>query len=191
MSAAKTYLPHYTVEDYRQWNGDWELWHGIAVSRCPHPDGTARGMSPSPFGRHQRAAARLLYQIQRAFEQDDCSAEAAQKLDWILGTDTIVRPDVVALCDGIPERHIETTPELIAEVFSDSTRERDRTYKRDLYDEQGVGVYLLLDPEAETLEAYRRDKAGKWQHEQVSERIEFSICDDCEICLDRSSLFAK
>jgi len=191
MSAVKKYLPHYTVKDYAQWDGDWELWGGIAVSRCPNPDGSPRAMSPSPFGPHQAIATNLIFALKLAIREDGCDAVVLNETDWIVSNDTVVRPDVVVLCDGVPERHIESTPAVVAEVLSNATRERDMTYKRDLYEKQGVSVYLLLDPEAKTLEAYRRDKPGKWQHEQVSERIEFSICDDCKIRLDRSSLFAK
>ncbi len=48
MSTVRKYQPHYTVEDYRQWKGDWELWYGTAVA-----------MSPSPFGPHERAVSAL------------------------------------------------------------------------------------------------------------------------------------
>jgi Uma2 family endonuclease len=180
MSAAKRYLPHYTVEDYARWEGDWELWDGIAVS-----------MSPGPFGRHQRVAARLIYSLQRSIEQEKCSAEVVYELDWIIGNDTVVRPDVLVLCEGMPDRHLETTPAMVAEVLSDSTRQRDQTFKRDLYDRQGVNTYLLLDPDAETLIAYQRDTAGVWAYEQVAGNIEIVICENCKIHLDRASLFAK
>ena len=41
MSIAPKYQPHYTVDDYQHWEGDWELWNGVAVA-----------MAPSPFGPH-------------------------------------------------------------------------------------------------------------------------------------------
>jgi len=189
MSAVKKYLPHYTVEDYLQWEGDWELWDGIAVSRCPNPDESTRAMSPSPFGPHQAIATNLIFALKLAIREDSCDAVVLSETDWIVSSETVVRPDVVVLCDGVPDRHIESTPTLVAEVLSDSTEQRDRTFKRDLYDEQGVSVYLLLDPKAETLEAYRRDSDGSWQHQQVDEAIELNLCDDCKIRLSRSSLF--
>jgi Uma2 family endonuclease len=178
LTAAKKYIPHYTIDDYQQWEGDWELWNGIAVS-----------MSPRPFGSHQRTATELLIALRRELQRADCSAEATYELDWSIGQDTIIRPDVVILCDGIPDRYIETPPALVAEVLSDSTRQRDTTYKRELYDEQGVAVYLLLDPDAKTLETYKRDEANKWQHERVTDSTEFSICGNCKIRLVREPLF--
>lgn len=43
MSTAPRYQPHYTVEDYRQWEGRWELMGGVAIA-----------MSQSPFGQHAK-----------------------------------------------------------------------------------------------------------------------------------------
>jgi hypothetical protein len=42
MSSVRKFIPRYTVADYRQWQGDWELLDGVAVS-----------VTPSPFGIHQ------------------------------------------------------------------------------------------------------------------------------------------
>ncbi|QEG42674.1 Uma2 family endonuclease [Roseimaritima ulvae] len=179
MTAAKKYLPHYTVSDYQQWEGDWELWQGIAVS-----------MSPGPFGRHQAAAKRLLILLDNELRRSNCQAEVIHEMDWIVSDDTVVRPDVVVLCDGVPDRYIETTPAVVAEVLSDSTRGRDTTYKRDLYDELGVEVYVLIDPDVQTLEIYRRDTSGNWQGESVTDSVMFSVCSGCELRLTRTALFA-
>ena len=48
MRTASKYDPHYTVADYEQWSGDWELWKGTAVA-----------MTPSPFGKLQLVGANL------------------------------------------------------------------------------------------------------------------------------------
>ena len=35
MSAIKKeHLPHYTYDDYRKWEGDWEIIHGIPYSKA-------------------------------------------------------------------------------------------------------------------------------------------------------------
>ena len=180
MTAAKKYVPHYTINDYRLWEGDWELWNGIAVA-----------MTPSPFGRHQAVASRLFVALQNALNTEGCQAEAVYELDWVVSEDTVLRPDMMVICGGIPDEHLRETPALVAEVTSESTATRDRTYKRDLYEEQGVSVYLLLDPDAKTLEAYQRDSKGVWQHQQVTGAIELRLCDHCEIQLDRATLFAR
>lgn len=178
MSSAPRYIPRYTVEDYCRWEGAWELWDGIAIA-----------MTPSPCGKHQRVAARLLYQLQRGIELSGCRAEAAFETDWIVAEDTVVRPDVVVMCEGIPERYIETTPALVGEILSASTARRDRSFKSDLYQAQGVEIYLVVDPEQSTMEVGRRDRDGHWTMDLVHDSATIELCDDCQMELKAASLF--
>ena len=145
-------------------------------------------MTPSPFGRHQRCGFRLARALITAIEANDCKAEVLLDIDWIISEDTVVRPDVVVLCGGVPERHVTEPPALVAEVLSPGTSDRDRNEKLWLYEESGVMYYLIVDPDSSTLIAYQRDatgKFGKWN----AESLQFAICDDCEIVLDRKAAF--
>ncbi|MCS7466925.1 Uma2 family endonuclease [Stieleria sp. ICT_E10.1] len=178
MPTAGRYLPHYTVEDLQRWEGDWELWQGIAVS-----------MTPSPFGSHQRVARNLVVELDVKIRELGCQANVLYEIDWIVSRDTVVRPDVIVVCGAAPEKHVESPPPLIAEIQSASTVERDREAKRDLYQDQGVGIYLLIDPDQETFEAYRKTGEQDWKHEMITDTIEFSICGDCHLRLSKASLF--
>jgi hypothetical protein len=57
MSSAARYSPNYTIKDYRQWQGDWELWRGIAVA-----------MTPSPFGKHGGLLVRICTALTNAID---------------------------------------------------------------------------------------------------------------------------
>ena len=48
MSIANKYRPHYTYDDYCQWEGRWELIEGMPYA-----------MSPAPVPAHQRVAITL------------------------------------------------------------------------------------------------------------------------------------
>ena len=111
MSSASRYCPHYTIEDYRQWEGDWELWHGTAVA-----------MTPSPFGRHGGLLMRLGTALTNAIDHARCSASVLAEIDWIISEDTVVRPDISVICGPPPEGHIESAPAMVVEVLSESTR---------------------------------------------------------------------
>ena len=134
MSTVRKYQPHYTVEDYRQWKGDWELWYGTAVA-----------MSPSLFGPHERAVSALSYQIQNSIRKNGCNCSVYTGLDWIVQSDTVVRPDVMVVCGAQPERHLEKAPRLTIEILSDSTADKDRHAKRELYANNHVKHYLIAD----------------------------------------------
>lgn len=179
MTTAKKYIPHYTLADYSRWEGDWELFDGIAVS-----------MAPGPFGRHQSMVGDLLMMFRDSLRAANCHANAVHELDWIVSNDTVVRPDVLVVCGEVPERYLESPPALIVEVLSDSTRERDRTYKRDLYESQGVTAYLLADPDAMSLEAFVLGDSGKYEALPTSSELRLVICQDCEITLAIGSLFS-
>lgn len=141
MSSIPRYIPHYTVDEYRQWEGDWELIDGVAIA-----------MTPSPFGPHERVVSRLSFEIQTQLKSRGCSCEVYTNLDWIISQDTVIRPDLMVVCGEQPQRHLETPPALVAEVVSESTRGRDLTAKRTLCRECRVPHYLIIDPDERTIE---------------------------------------
>lgn len=178
MSTARRYLPHYTVADYQQWQGDWELWQGIPIA-----------MTPSPFGPHQACGANLVYELRRAIQGAGCHATALYEIDWIISADTVVRPDVVVICGDPPQGHLNQPPSVVVEVSSPSTAERDRTAKLELYQEHGAGYYLVVDLPQRDLMAFKRDGRGKLQPMQVSDEIQLDICDTCRLRIAAASIF--
>ena len=152
MSTAPRYIPHYTLADYQQWKGDWELWQGVPVA-----------MTPSPFGPHQTCGARLVASLVSVIREANCEAVVLYEIDWIISDDTVVRPDILVLCGEVPERHVTESPALVVEILSPSTAERDRNEKRSLYEDHGVIYYLIVDPNEHTFEAYARNDRGDYQ----------------------------
>lgn len=177
-SSAAQYAPRYNVTDYQMWEGDWELWDGIAIA-----------MTPSPFGPHQAAVAGLLTELRLAIRRQACRATALAELDWIVRGDTVVRPDVVVVCGEVPERHLESAPALVAEVLSSTTRQNDLTFKRELYAEQGVPTYLIVDPDSEKVEQLTLDQSGEYRTVEQAGRGQFVVCDGCRLRLDFDEIF--
>ncbi|MEQ1838883.1 MAG: Uma2 family endonuclease, partial [Verrucomicrobiales bacterium] len=121
---AVSYTPHYHIEDYLQWEGDWELWDGIPVS-----------MSPAPNFFHQIVGTRLAAQMVGLLGKSACPAEcvAVYKSDWHVDSTTVVRPDLMVVCEKPQGQWITNRPELAVEILSPSTRHKDLTAKRNLY----------------------------------------------------------
>lgn len=178
MSSASQYQPHYTVDDYQRWEGDWELWDGVAIA-----------MSPSPFGRHAQLLARLAMVLGNAIDGADCSATALVEIDWIVSDDTVLRPDLTIVCGGVPERHVQQTPALVVEVLSASTRERDLVYKKRRYQQESVSWYLIVDPDAETLQCLRLNTNGEYESIAHSGTLNVDICEDCSLAVLVDRLF--
>ena len=53
-------------------------------------------------------------------------------------------------------------PNLVVEIGSPSTRKRDETIKRRLYERFGVSEYWVIDPELDEIKVYRSTE-GRYQ----------------------------
>lgn len=180
MSTVARFRTHYTVADYRQWEGRWELWSGMAVA-----------MSPSAGGRHAKVHGRIVAALANAIDAAGCSASVLVEIDWIMSQDTVVRPDVTVLCGPEPAGHVERPPALVVEILSDATRDRDLIFKRELYAAQGVRWYIILDPDAGTTLPLRLAEGGEYARpmHQPGPSYEIDLCDDCRIQLEAGRLF--
>ena len=177
MSTAPQYSPKYTVTDYQVWKGDWELWNGVAVA-----------MTPSPFGRHGTVLGRITTALSNAIDKVNCDANVIVEVDWIVSANTVLRPDLTIVCGEPPAAHIEDTPALVVEVLSASTRERDLTFKRQLYAEQSVPWYLIVDPEDGVLHALQLDH-GEYHNVAHTETLALRICSECSLHVEIDRLF--
>ncbi|MEM6474015.1 MAG: Uma2 family endonuclease [Planctomycetota bacterium] len=173
MNPGVSYRPHYTVTDYLQWEGDWELWKGVAVA-----------MTPSPFGRHGMMLMRLGTALTNAVDRGECDASVLAEIDWIVSPDTVIRPDISVVCGPPPEGHIESSPALVVEVLSESTRERDLLHKRELYQENAVPWYIIGDPVEQEITILQLSDSGKYEAVETSEECEITLCDHCKTTID-------
>lgn len=173
--ALPRYIPHYTVSDYQQWEGDWELWSGVAVA-----------MSPSAKRIHQRLCGRLFRALSDKLESSFCSGcEVVFEVDWIISEDTVFRPDLLIVCDHRASDFVEDTPTFVAEVLSDSTRQRDLLYKREAYQELGVKYYLIVDPRNRSLQLLVNGDGG---YEPCKDTL-ITLNQDCRFEIQFDGLF--
>jgi Uma2 family endonuclease len=69
--------------------------------------------------------------------------------------DNVLTPDMIYVVRGrrhvIGPKVVDAPPDLIVEILSDETRQRDLTVKRDLYARFGVQEYWIVDPDVRTV----------------------------------------
>ena len=170
--------PRYTIKDYNQWQGDWELIGGYPYA-----------MSPSPFPKHQFISKQLVVAFELAFKENksSCPCNVYFELDWIINDETIVRPDLMVICEPVnPNDFIRNPPVLIVEIFSAATRLKDRNLKFNLYQQCGVKYYLMADPDAKTIEAF---ELVNNQYAQVKESLQFVLTKNCTVTLSEERIF--
>ena len=88
----------------------------------------------------------------------------AAPCDVILSDHDVVQPDLFFVSHERQHRlssrqNVRGAPDLVIEILSPSTAEKDRGYKRTLYARHGVAEYWLVDPVAETIQI-QRQRAG-------------------------------
>jgi len=128
-------IEYYDYEDYKQWDGKWELIYGMPMA-----------MSPSPMISHQAIAYEIAFELKSNIKEcPNCLILGEE--DWKISNDTVVRPDVVLICDEPSQEYITKAPIIIAEVVSKSTAKRDEKTKYELYEKEGVLYYCIVYPD--------------------------------------------
>ena len=154
--------PRYTYEDYKRFEGDWEL-----------IDGFLYAMAPSPFGIHQKIMKNLI----RIFDEalDDCECDIYPELDYIVSENTVLRPDLAVYCEEI-EKYPKTTPKIVIEIVSSSTVDKDEKIKFSIYEKEKVDYYVLVYPDFKKVKIYKnKDKFDKVY--EGDGKFKFELCD--------------
>ena len=171
-------LPHYTYDDYVQWEGRWELIHGIPYA-----------MTPAPGIRHQTISNNIGWLLREALS--DCrECLALLPVDWKIEEDTVVQPDNLVVCGDVGGAYLDRAPELIFEILSESTAYKDKNTKFKLYEKGGVRHYVIVDPENQlaTVHTLRESRYVKVT-DAMNESLEFDL-GKCLINFDFSKIWA-
>jgi Uma2 family endonuclease len=152
MGTVRPRIP-YTYEDYKSlpesMDRRYELLQGELY------------MVPAPTTDHQRLSRNLGFVL---FEH--CRAQRLGEIlfspvDVVFGEGRareVAQPDIVFIAAErrsiVTRAEIAGAPDLVVEVLSPGTEDRDRNYKKTLYQRYGVQEYWIVDPDARTLERY-------------------------------------
>ena len=176
---ALDYLPHYTYADYKLWEGQWELYEGFPIA-----------MSPAPLINHQVIEGMIITQLSNSISEcEHCFALG--EADYKLSDDTILRPDVVLICDEPNDAYITKAPEIVVEVISKSTAKNDENYKFDKYEAEKVKYYIIVYPDELYAKVYKL-KDGKYdkQGDFSKERYVFEET-LCKASVDFDKVFKR
>jgi Uma2 family endonuclease len=152
MSSAYKLLPHHTFDDYCRWEGKWELIDGI-----PH------AMSPAPRPEHQAVATNLAAELRAALKRSGCPCKVYQPVDYKITEHTVLNPDLLIVCKPITKAFLDFAPELVVEILSPATALKDRHAKFEIYQEQKIKFYLIVDADKQSVEIYSLDADMKYQ----------------------------
>lgn len=176
MGIANKILPHYTYDDWVHWEGKWELIEGHPIA-----------MSPTPIPEHQRVAAEFRTELMLALRKSNCKkCRAYDPIDYKISSDTILVPDIVLVCGEIKKKYLDFTPALVVEILSPATALRDRHTKYEIYQQQGVKYYIIVNTDVKSIEVF--ELVNKKYEIQKGE-YHFILDEDCMIDPDLSNIF--
>jgi Uma2 family endonuclease len=131
-------------------------------------------VTPSPDDKHQTILANLHFLIGVWVRAHATGKAWIAPFDVVLSRSDVVEPDLLYMsnqrkAEVLTEANVQGPPELVVEVGSPSTRRRDATIKRALYERAGVSEYWFVDTELDVVRVYRRLAGDRFaQPEQLS-----------------------
>jgi Uma2 family endonuclease len=115
-------------------------------------------VTPAPGTVHQRVVRDLAQRLQEYLQAQHLGEALPAPFEVQFTEDSAVQPDVLVILDAQRERLSEARfsgpPALVIEVVSYSTKRTDRLDKRDLYQQEGVPEYWVVDADARLVERW-------------------------------------
>ena len=132
-------------------------------------------VTPSPNRTHQEIVGRLYLLIGAWLQSHEVGRLYLAPFDVVMSPFDVVEPDLLYMSNEraarvLTDANVQGAPDLVIEVGSPSTRKRDETIKRRLYEKGGVTEYWVVDPELDVVRVYRADekqfgRAEEWSLE--------------------------
>ena len=136
----------YTYEDYRRTPDDirYELLDGELI------------LPPAPRTAHQRTSRKILNPLDDFVIENELGEVFHAPYDVALDDFNVVQPDILFVSNErahiVTDLNIQGAPDLVIEILSPSTAQRDRTQKRDLYARHDVKEYWQSDTDAKSVQ---------------------------------------
>ena len=150
----QTQQGQYTYADYLETTDDvrYELIEGELI------------MAAAPSIAHQRVSIGFISRMGPFIKGNALGELFAAPTDVYLSDTNVLEPDLLfvsaARAHIIGEANIQGAPDLVIEIASPSTEDRDRGVKQELYALFGVLEYWRTDPLIQTVEVLRLENGG-------------------------------
>jgi len=118
-------------------------------------------VTPSPNTKHQDILGNLFGLIWTHLQSHPVGRAFLSPFDVVFSNFDVVEPDLLYISrerlDAVlTKAHVRGAPDLVVEIGSPSTRRRDETIKRHLYERFGVSEYWVIDPEVDAIKVFRQ-----------------------------------
>ena len=117
-------------------------------------------VTPSPIPIHQIISSNIAYALERIVREQRLGRVLAAPIDIRFTPDNVLIPDIIFIAldrlHVVGPKTVDAPPDLVVEILSPGTRQRDLSVKRDLYARFGVREYWVVDPAGRTVAVYEQ-----------------------------------
>ena len=149
-----------------------------------------RNAAPSP--RHQTVSRLIQFQLMEQIEIPGHGQVFNAPIDVQFDDFNVVQPDIVVVMNSnriVTPTKIKGVPYLVVEILSPSTRDRDLQLKKQLYEQNAVPEYWIVDTDNQNILVHCIDSNGTYaQPIAHSETITLSI-HDMTVSLDLNKVW--
>lgn len=121
-------------------------------------------LTPAPTPYHQTIAMRLGFLLHAFVERQNSGQVFIAPCDVVLSRFDVLQPDIFFVSAErvsiIGEKYVSEAPDLVVEVLSPSTADRDQVAKAKQYARFGVAEMWIADPKANTIEVFVNSSEG-------------------------------
>ena len=122
---------------------------------------------PAPTTLHQFVSQNIVVLLVAHVRAARCGTVLHAPVDVVLGEGDdrdVLQPDIVFVsrerANIVTLAEVAGAPDLVIEILSRGTKTRDRGYKRTRYERARVSEYWIVDPDRETIDAFRLGAEG-------------------------------
>lgn len=176
----------YTYEDYYKLDDGlrYEVYYGKIYA-----------MSPAPIAKHQRLQSIINTIFESYLKGKKCKVFPTpfdvRFIDYNengKNIDCVLQPDLSIVCDKskIDRRGCIGAPDLVVEILSKGTSQRDTQTKFDIYEKYGVKEYWIVYPNDEIISVYKLNKDAEYGKPKIytyEDKIKVGIFPDLELDL--------
>ncbi|MEW6607889.1 MAG: Uma2 family endonuclease [bacterium] len=138
----------FTYEDYLTWDIESDNRYELI--------GGEFFMAPAPNVWHQHISGEIVFKIMQLLEKTKSGKVFHAPCDVVLSNEDVVQPDIIFVLKEnfniITKDNIQGSPDLLIEIISPNSAQRDRITKKRLYERCGVKEYWLVDQDRKEIE---------------------------------------
>lgn len=136
----------------------YEVWKSLPEGTLCQIINNNLVMAPAPLDLHQDVSVKISSRLFIFIEKKQLGKVRVAPYDVHFSKQNIFQPDIIFIAnnnlDKIESKGIVGAPDLVIEILSPGTAQKDLGEKKDVYEQYGVKEYFVVDPEKKIVHSF-------------------------------------